>query len=49
MVSLEQVFQMSALSAYVIELQNHRMAWVGRDLKDQIVPTSIPFCSVINH
>jgi len=25
-----------------VELQNHRMAWVGRDLKDHESPTPLP-------
>jgi len=30
------------LSPGVTEPQNHRMVWAGRDLKDHLVPTSLP-------
>jgi len=31
-----------AEKARIIESQNHRMVWVGRDLKDHPVPTPLP-------
>lgn len=30
-------------SKFIVELQNHRMAWVGRYLKDYLVPTQLPW------
>lgn len=32
-------------TAYVIEPQNHRMVWAGRDLRDQQVPTPLYWLS----
>jgi len=29
-------------SIRIIESSNHRMVWVGRDLKDHLVPTPMP-------
>jgi len=34
---------MIKITLYFIDSLNHRMVWVGRDLKDHLVPTTLPW------
>ena len=36
------LFKTSMILLSIVNLYNHRMVWVGRDLKDHLVPTPLP-------